>query len=215
MHSCRVWTSLCCVNSVLVDGILDLCGVDAVVSGADEPVCGVSSVMTAGELDMFGYDSVVSDETGEVVSVDDIVACGDDPLLPDAVRVGGRLSVVGDILVCGTGRGDTEAWLDQELLKVVGWTGSSAQTIPCAPSHHRCTQFVCVVVYWQLPDIYQDMAIASASNTVCIYLRLVSYPCRFSYLHCIVYFYFVHFITGTADKKSWEGCRGQRFCIYL
>ena len=87
--------SVCCVNSVLADGILDLCGGDAVVSGADEPVCGVSSVMTAGELDVFGYDSVVSDETGEVVSVDDVVACGDDPLLLNAVRVGGRLSVVG------------------------------------------------------------------------------------------------------------------------
>ena len=102
-------------------------------------------------------------------------------------------------------------WLDQEWLNVVGLTGSSAQTIPCAPSHHRCTQCVCVVVYWQLPDIYRDMAIASASNTVCIYLRLVSYPCnRYTYLHCIVYF-----ITGTADKESWEGCRGHRFCIYL
>ena len=89
-------------------------GGDAVVSGVDEPVCGVSSAMIAGELDVFGYDSVVSDVTGEVVSVDDVVACGDDPLLPDAVRVGGRLSVVGDTLVCGagvarSGRGDTEA----------------------------------------------------------------------------------------------------------
>ena len=70
--------------------------------------------MTASELDVFGYDSLVSDETGEVVSVDDVFACGDNPLLPDAVRVGGRLSVVGDTLVCGagvarSGRGDTEA----------------------------------------------------------------------------------------------------------
>ena len=81
--------SVCCVNSVLADGILDLCSGDAVVSGADEPLCGVSSVMTAGELYVFGYDSVVSGETGEVVSVDDVVACGNDPLLPDAVRVGG------------------------------------------------------------------------------------------------------------------------------
>ena len=107
--------SVSCVNSadVLADGILDRCGSDPVVSGADEPVCGVSSVMTAGELDVFGYDSVVSDDTGKVVSVDDVVACDDDPLLPDAVRVGGRLSVVGDTLLCGagvvrTGREDTE-----------------------------------------------------------------------------------------------------------
>ena len=89
-------------------------GGGAVVSGVDEPVCGVSSVMIAGQLDVFGYDSVVYDETGEVVSCDDVVACGDDPLLPYAVRVGGRLSVVGDILVCCAGvarssRGDSEA----------------------------------------------------------------------------------------------------------
>ena len=101
------------------------CGGDAVVSGADEPVCGVSSVMTAGELDVFGYDSVVSDETGEVVFVDDVVACGDDPLLPDAVRVGGRLSVVADTLVCGagvarSGRGDTEAVVGSRVAQR-GW----------------------------------------------------------------------------------------------
>ena len=78
-------------------------------------------------------------------------------------------------------------WLDQEWVNVVRWTGSSAQTIPCAPSHHRCTQCVCVVVDWQLPDIYRDMAIASASNTVCIGLRFVGYPCIYTYLHCIVY----------------------------
>ncbi len=110
--------SVCCVNSVLADGIIDLCGVDTavsgvdtVVSGVDEYVCGVSSIMTADELDVCGCDSVVS---GEVVSVDDVVACDDDPLLPDAARVGGRLSVVGDTLVCGAGvarsdRGDTDA----------------------------------------------------------------------------------------------------------
>ena len=84
------------------------------MSGVDEYVCGVSSIMTADGLDVCGRDSVVSDETGEVVSVDDVVACGDDPLLPDAVRVVDRLSVVGDTLVCGAGvarsdRGDTEA----------------------------------------------------------------------------------------------------------
>ena len=49
---------LCCVNSLLTDGILDLCGVNTVVSHVDEYVCvcvcvcGFSSVMTAGELDV-------------------------------------------------------------------------------------------------------------------------------------------------------------------
>ena len=89
-------------------------GGDAIMSGVDEYVCGVSSIMTADGLDVCGRDSIVSDETGEVVSVDDVVACGDDPLLSDAVRVVDRLSVVGDTLVCGAGvawsdRGDTEA----------------------------------------------------------------------------------------------------------
>ena len=49
--------SVCCVNSVLADGILDLSDVDTVVSGVDECVGGVSSVMTAGELDVCGCDS--------------------------------------------------------------------------------------------------------------------------------------------------------------
>ena len=58
-------------------------------------------------------DSLVSDETGDVVSIDDVVACGDAPLVPDAVRVGCRLSVVGVTLVCDSGvarngRADTE-----------------------------------------------------------------------------------------------------------
>ena len=57
------------------------------------------------------YDGVGDSSGVEVVG--DAVACGDETLLPDAVRVGGRLSVVGDTLVCGdgvarSGRGDTE-----------------------------------------------------------------------------------------------------------
>ena len=37
-------------------------------------------------------------------------------------------------------------WLDQEWLNLVGWMGSSAQTIPFDQSHHQCTQCVCVFV---------------------------------------------------------------------
>ena len=85
-------------------------GCDAVVFGVDGSVCGDNSVVTAGEFDVCVCGSLVSDEAGDVVSV---VACGDDPLLSDAVRVGGRLSVVGDTLVCDSGIarsgiGDTE-----------------------------------------------------------------------------------------------------------
>ena len=106
-------------------------GGDAIVSGVDEPVCSVSSVMTAGELVVCGCGSVVSDETGDVVSVDDVVACGDDPLLPDAVRVGGWLSVFGVTLVCDSGvarsgRGDTDVVVVPGWLNLFGWTGSSA-----------------------------------------------------------------------------------------
>ena len=108
--SCAVSVCLCDLDSVSPDamvvrvGKIMLSGGDeAVVSGVDVPVCGVSSVMTAGELDVCCCGSLVYDATGDVVSVDDVVACGDDPLLPDAVRVGGRLSVVGDTLVCDSG----------------------------------------------------------------------------------------------------------------
>ena len=88
-------------------------GGEAVVSGVDVPVCGVSALMTAGEHDVCCCGSLVSDATGDVVSVDDVVACGDDPLLPDSVHSGGRLSVVGDTLACDpgvarSGSGDTE-----------------------------------------------------------------------------------------------------------
>ena len=105
--------SVCGVNPVLADSILNLCGIDTVVSIVDEPVCGDSSVVTAGELGVCGCGCLVPDETGDVVSVDDVVAWGVDPLLPDAYRVGGRLSVVGDTVVCDSevarsGRGDTE-----------------------------------------------------------------------------------------------------------
>ena len=95
---------LCDLDSVSPDAMVVRVGetmlsggdVVTVVSGVDVPVCGVSSVMTSGELDVCCCGSLVSDATGDVVSIDDVVACGDDPLLPDAVRVGGRLSVVGD-----------------------------------------------------------------------------------------------------------------------
>ena len=111
-------------------------GGDAVVSDVDEPVCGVSSEMTAGKLDAFGYDSVLSDETGEVVSVGDVVEYGDDPLSPDAVRVGGGLSLVGDTLVCGagvarSGRGDTDAVVGPGAAQL-GWVDG----LICAPPMH-------------------------------------------------------------------------------
>ena len=176
--------SVCGVNSVLADGILDLCGIDKLVSDVDEPECDVSSVMSAGELDVCGCDSLVSDGAGDssgVEVVDDVVACGDDILLSDAFRVGGWLSVVG----LGVTR--------------PGWVCADESLRPS----HRCTQCVCVVVYWQLP-VYRDI--------LCI--RLAGYPCRYLFaLYSVLYFYFVYFITGTADRESWEGCHGQRFCI--
>ena len=101
-------------------------------------------------------------------------------------------------------------WLDQEWFNLVGWTGSSAQTVPCGPSNHRCTQCICVVCYWLLP-VNQDVAIASASMyTTCGIPRYI-----FALYSSYLYFYFVYCITGTADGESWEGCRGRKLCIHL
>ena len=52
--------SVCCVNSVLTDGTLDLSGVDTVVSGVVESVGSVRSVMRAGEFYVCGCDSLYS-----------------------------------------------------------------------------------------------------------------------------------------------------------
>ena len=196
-------------------------GGDAIKSGVDEYVCGVSSIMTADGLDVCGRDSVVSDETGEVVSVDsvdDVVACGDDPLLPDAVRVVDRLSVVGDTLVCGAGvarsdRGDTDAVVGSGVAQR-GWVDRLMfADDSLRPSHHR-TQCVCVVVYWQLPDIYRDMAIASASNTVCTDDSWATHAD--TYLHCTVYFIFILCILspGRLIKKVGRDVMDREF-VYI
>ena len=113
------------------------------VSGFDEHVCGVSSVMTAGELDVRGDSSGVQVD----VAVDDVVACGDDPLFPDAVHVGGWLSVVGDPLMCGAGvtrsdRGETEVEVGPGVVQP-GWvdglicTDCSLRPEP-TPMHATC-----------------------------------------------------------------------------
>ena len=144
--------SVCGANSVLADGILDLRGVDRVVSGVDEPVCGVSSVLTAGELDVCGCESLVSDEAGDSSGVDDVVACGGDTLLPNAFCVGGWLSVVGPGVV-------QPGWVD----------GLICADVSCGPSHHRCTQCVCIVCYWLL-SVNRDMAVASGSMNSGVYI---------------------------------------------
>ena len=118
-------------------------GGDAVVSGVGESVwCQLGD--DGSELDVCGCDSLVSDWAGDSCGVEvvDDVARGDDTLLHDAVRVAGRLSLVGDTLVCDSGvarsgRGDAGMvvgpWVAQP-----GWVDSaSAQTVPCGPSHHR------------------------------------------------------------------------------
>ena len=43
----------------------------------------------------------------------------------------------------------------------------------------------------------------------------MGYPCRYLFaLYSVFHFYFVYFITGTADKESLEGCHGQRY-LYI
>ena len=145
--------SVCGVNSVMSAGVRDLCGVDTVVSGpgADDPVCGGNSAMTDGELDVCARDRLLytGDSSGVevVVSVDDVVACGDNPLLPDAVRFGGWLPVVGDTFVCDSvearsGRGDPEVVVGPRVVQP-GWVDGlicadgSLQPEP-PPMHAMC-----------------------------------------------------------------------------
>ena len=49
--------SECGVNPVLADGILNLCGIDTVVSGVNQPVCGDRLAMKADELEVCACDS--------------------------------------------------------------------------------------------------------------------------------------------------------------
>ena len=137
--SCAVSGCLCdsvsCGDVVVRVGEMLLAGGgDTVVSGVDESMCGDTSVITAGEFDVCACDSLVSGGAGDssgAESVDDVVAYSD-----DAFRVGGWLSVVG-LGVAQPG------WVDELV----------CADDPCAPSLHRCTQCVCVIVHWQLPDI--------------------------------------------------------------
>ena len=62
-------------------------------------------------------------------SIDDIVACCDDPLSPDAVRVGGWLSFLGDTMMCGdevarSDRGDTGVVVGPGVVQP-GWVDAS------------------------------------------------------------------------------------------
>ncbi len=120
--------------------------------------------MTASELDVYGCDSVVSVEAGNSSGVEVVVSSD------DAVPVGGWFSVVGDTLmwVHGVTEERLMMWLDQEWFNLVGWTGSSAQTVTCYPIHHRCTHCVCVVCYWLLP-VNRDMEVASDSIHSVVY----------------------------------------------
>ena len=137
----------------------------------------VSSVVTASELGVCGCDSVVYTygETGNssrvevVMSVDGVVACVYNPLLPDAVRVGGWLSMVGDTLMCGAvvalnDRGNTGMVVGPAVVQP-GWVdGLICADGSLRPSLLQCTQCVCIVCYWLLP-VNQDMTIATMCST--------------------------------------------------
>ena len=88
MQSCRVLRSLCVMSIrcwqmvsstcvVLTDGIIDLCGVDTVVSGDDESVCGVISVMSAGVLHLCGIDTAVSGVDEPVCGVSSVMTASE------------------------------------------------------------------------------------------------------------------------------------------
>ena len=61
------------------------------------------------------------------------------------------------------------------------------------------------------------MAIASASNTVCIGLRLMGYPCRYTNLHCIVYCIFILCILspGRLIKKVGRDVVDRDFVLFV
>ena len=68
--------SECGVNPVLADhGILNLCGIDTVVSGVNQPVCGDSLAMTADEFDVCACDS---DRLAMTADEFDACACDSD-----------------------------------------------------------------------------------------------------------------------------------------
>ena len=78
-------------------------------------------------------------------------------------------------------------WLDQEWFDLIGWTGSSAQTVPCGPSHHRCMQCFCVVCYWLLP-VNQDMTIVTMYSTGVQIVACISGTCSCHYpFICLVW----------------------------
>ena len=116
-------------------------GGDAVVMGVDEPMCGVSSVMTAGELDVCGCGSLVSDETGDVSLMTLLRVVITHCCLTRFVSVAVCRWLVSPWCATLEYHGVVEEtlrlWLYQEWLNLFGWTRSSAQTVPCGPSHHR------------------------------------------------------------------------------
>ena len=74
--------SECGVNPVLADhGILNLCGIDTVVSGVNQPVCGDSLAMTADELEVCACDS---DSLVMTAGEFDVCACDSDRLVMTA-----------------------------------------------------------------------------------------------------------------------------------
>ena len=81
--------SVCYVNSLLADGILDMCGVDTVWPGVDESVCYVNSLLADGILDMCGVDTVVS-------GVDEYVCGVSSIMTADELDVCGCDSLVSD-----------------------------------------------------------------------------------------------------------------------
>ena len=130
--------SVCGVNSVMSAGVLDMCGVDPVVSGVDESVFGVNSLMSAGVLDLCGVDTVVYgvDEylcrVSSVMTGGELDVCGYDSVVPD--EVGDNLGC--DVGVARGSRGDTGWWLDQEWFNLFGQTCADGSLRPEPPPIH-------------------------------------------------------------------------------
>ena len=128
----RIDESECGVNPVLADGILNLCGIDTVVSGVNQPVCGDSLAMTADELEVCACDSdslvmtadefdvCACDSDSSVMTADELDMCACDSLVSGGAGDSSSVEVVDDVVACGDDAVLPDAFRVGDWLSVVG-----------------------------------------------------------------------------------------------
>ena len=152
-------------------------------------------MLADGILARCGIDTVVSgvDEpvcgVSSVITAGELDVCGCDSLVYYGAGDSSGVEVVDDVVACGD---DT---LLPDAFRVGGWLSKVGLGVD---QPGWVDGLICAVGTWRLRlPVY------------------VGYPCRYLFaLYSVLYFYFVYFTTETADKESWEGCRGRRFCMF-